>query len=65
MNSATSIVEVFPPGRRREMVLVIAEHPEYDAATWKGFVHFRLYTRHDGTCGLGHWIETKEEEVGS
>ena len=59
-----SILEVFPPGRRREMVKKLAEHPEYDEPGFKASVHFRLFTRHDGSTGVGHWIETKEEERG-
>lgn len=46
------------------MVKAIAERPEYDKPDFKGTVHFRLYTRHDGTTGVGHWYETKEEELG-
>jgi hypothetical protein len=46
------------------MLLVIAQHPEYDDRHWKGVVHFRLFTRNDGRTGVGHWVETKEEELG-
>jgi hypothetical protein len=59
-----SILEVFPPGPRRQAVLTLAEHPEYDAPDWHGRIIFRVYkTDKSGRKGLAFKVEPDEETI--
>jgi hypothetical protein len=61
---AMSILDVFPPGRRREAVLKLAEHPEFDLPGWQGRIIFRAFRTHATQhSGLGLKIEPDEETV--
>jgi hypothetical protein len=62
--SPPTILEVFPPGRRRQMVLKLAERPDFDLPEWTGSVTFRCFkTDKAGRVGLAMKVETDEEVI--
>jgi hypothetical protein len=42
-----TVLEAFPPGRRRKIILYLAQHPELDAPDYHGQRVFHIGT-HDG-----------------
>jgi hypothetical protein len=61
---ALSILDVFPPGRRREAVMALAQHPEFDLPGWQGRIIFRAFrTDKSQQTRLGLKIEPDEETV--
>ncbi len=59
-----SILDIFPPGRRRQMVLKLAERPEFDQPDWHGKIIFRAFnTNKSGHSGLAFKVEPDEETV--
>jgi hypothetical protein len=42
---ACTVLEAFPPGRRRRIVLYLAQHPEFDDIPWQGRLTLHLGSR--------------------